>query len=863
LSIKTGPLPNKILFSLLFILLVELSLFAKTAESPETFKRVLVLNSYHEGYKWSDDIVKGIKTGLASNEDLIEIQIEYMDTQRVTDREYLTSLKTLYSYKFRDSQFDIILSSDDTAFDFLLLYGEELFPDIPIVFCGVNHFDEKRITENRQITGVVEGYDIKSTLETALMLHPETETMYYIDDDTTTGKAIMKEFQLVVPEFEDRLDFIRLDGRNLDLIEEKAKTLPDTSLIIFLIYFQDNQGTYFPYDSAISRLREASPVPIYGVWDFHLGYGIMGGKLTSGYYQGKMAADLALRVLAGELAETIPVLTENTNIYKFDGRELKRFGIDVVELPKNSTIINFEGPLKKQILILNSYDKGFKWTLDLEEGIKDSLKDHLQNIEFSYEFMDVKSNPDPGYIQPLYEFLKMKYAQKNFDAIIVTDDDAFLFMTKYHSIIARDAPLFFCGVNYYEEGMIEPSQNTTGVVESYDMASTLDLALNLNPDTKKIVIINDTTLTGVANRKNLEKLIPNYTDRVDFEFWSELNMTEIQKQLRTLQQGTIILLLTFNRDRSYNDFSYDESISLISEASKVPIYGLWDFYLGNGLLGGMLISGFSQGQMVGEQVSRYLQGTAIADIPVVTASPNRYMFDKQQLVRFGIKNASLPEDSYLINMPGTIKDFINENKMLLFMILSLMVIISLLFQNVRLAKASEKKEKVSALTDPLTGIPNRRAGLQHAKRLFEACSKNGNSFTICFSDVNGLKIVNDTFGHLSGDALIQTISSVFSENIRKEDLVSRMGGDEFLLTFYDINISQMQEIWKRIEKDIDTINEKRIAPYTLSVCAGFAEFEPKRFKSIYEMIEAADTEMYRNKSLFKKSQASRTKKQEQ
>jgi hypothetical protein len=367
LSIKTGPLPNKILFGLLFTLLVELSLFAKTAESPETFKRVLVVNSYHEGYKWSDDIVKGIKTGLASNEDLIEIQIEYMDTQRVTDREYLTSLKTLYSYKFRDSQFDIILSSDDTAFDFLLLYGEELFPDIPIVFCGVNHFDEKRITENRQITGVVEGYDIKSTLETALMLHPETETMYYIDDDTTTGKAIMKEFQLVVPEFEDRLDFIRLDGRNLDLIEEKAKTLPDTSLIIFLIYFQDNQGTYFPYDSAISRLREASPVPIYVVWDFHLGYGIMGGKLTSGYYQGKMAADLALRVLAGEIAETIPVLTENTNVYKFDGRELKRFGIDVVELPKNSTIINFEGPLKKQILILNSYDKGFKWTLDLEE----------------------------------------------------------------------------------------------------------------------------------------------------------------------------------------------------------------------------------------------------------------------------------------------------------------------------------------------------------------------------------------------------------------------------------------------------------------------------------------------------------------
>jgi len=818
------------------------------------------LNSYHEGYTWSDDIVKGIKSGLTSGEDIIDIQIEYMDTQRVTDPEYLTSLKTLYSYKFRDSHFDVILSSDDTAFDFLLLYGQELFPDIPIVFCGVNHFEESRIKRKSQITGIVEGYDIKDTINTALRLHPGTKTIYYVDDDTTTGISIMKEFQIVIPEFEDRLDFIRLDGKNLEAIGEKAKTLPDTSLIIFLIYFQDNEGTYFPYDKAISSLSESSSVPVYGVWDFHLGYGIMGGKLTSGFYQGKMAADITLRVLAGESPADIPVLTENTTMYKFDYRELKRFGIDVVDLPKNSTIIHRERPLKKQILIINSYDKGFTWTRDIEEGIKNSLADNMQDIEFFYDYMNVKNNPDPVYIQSLYEFLKIKYLQKNFDAIITIDDDSFLFMTKYHTIIFKDAPLFFCGVNYFEAGTIEPSQNTTGVVESYDMPSTIDLALNLSPGTKKIVVINDTTLTGVANRKNLEKIIPSYKDRVDFEFWSDLNMTDIQQQLSTLEQGTIILLLTFNRDRSYNDFSYDESIRLISEASNVPIYGLWDFYLGDGLLGGMLISGYSQGQMVGDQVSHYLQGTAIADIPIVTVSPNRYMFDKKQLIRFGIKDSSLPEDSYLINKTMTFTDFINQNKFLLVMILSLIVIISLLFQNIRLSKASEKKEKVSALTDPLTGIPNRRAGLEHAKRIFELCSKNRHVFTLCFTDVNNLKSVNDTFGHQEGDLLIKTISRIFSQNIRKDDLVSRMGGDEFLLTCYDTNISQMQEIWSRIEKDIKTINDKEIAPYTLSVCAGFIEFDPTSFNSIHEMIKAADSEMYRKKSLYKKAHAGEAKK---
>ena len=830
-------------------------LFAKVHSGTESARRILLLNSYHEGYKWSDDIVKGIKTGLASGEDYIDLQIEYMDTQRVTEVEYLENLKTLYFYKFKDSCFDVILSSDDAAFNFLLQHGQELFPGIPLVFCGVNYFDPFQVDSKRQVTGVVEGYDIKNTIMTALRLHPGTEEIYYIVDDTTTGKAIMKEFQTVIPAFAGQLDFIRLDGKNFEAIEEQSKTLPPSSIILFLIYFQDNECTYFPYDTAIARLHDSSSVPIYGVWDFHLGYGILGGKLASGFYQGKMAADLAQRILEGESAAAIPVLVEDTTQYKFDDRELKRFGIDVMDLPEDSIIINLERPHQKQILLLHSYDKGLTWTRDLEDGIKDSLSANLQDIDFSYEYMDVKNNPDPGYIQSLYEFLKMKYAQKDFDAIVTTDDDAFLFMTKYHAVIAKDAPHFFCGVNYFEEGMLGRLQNTTGVVESYDMSSTLDLALQLNPDTKKIVVINDTTLTGVANRKNLEKLIPNYEDRVGFEFWSDLNMTDIQEQLPSLEKGTIILLLSFNRDRSYNDFSYDESISLIAQASKVPIYGLWDFYLGNGLLGGMLISGFSQGQMVGNQVLQYLQGTDISDIAVVTESPNRYIFDKEQLIRFGIKEASLPKGSFLINRPLSIREFIYENKVLLLMILSLVVVISLLFQNIRLTKASEKKQKVSALTDPLTGIPNRRAGMEHAKLVFNTCSKNGHTFSLCFADVNGLKSVNDTFGHLEGDHLIQTIARIFSGHIQKNDLVSRVGGDEFLLTFHDTDLSQIQAIWKGIEKDIDAVNNKESASYAMSVCAGFVEFDPRRFNTIQDMIDAADNEMYRNKGIHKESLA--------
>jgi PAS domain S-box-containing protein len=108
-----------------------------------------------------------------------------------------------------------------------------------------------------------------------------------------------------------------------------------------------------------------------------------------------------------------------------------------------------------------------------------------------------------------------------------------------------------------------------------------------------------------------------------------------------------------NRDRTGNFFAYEESLDHIYQAAKVPIYSFWDFYLGRGIVGGMLTSGFQQGKAAAEITLRILKGEDAARIPVLRKSPNQYMFDYRQLQRFSISFANLPADSTVVNTPDT------------------------------------------------------------------------------------------------------------------------------------------------------------------------------------------------------------------
>ena len=150
--------------------------------------------------------------------------------------------------------------------------------------------------------------------------------------------------------------------------------------------------------------------------------------------------------------------------------------------------------------------------------------------------------------------------------------------------------------------------------------------------------------------------------------------------------------------------------------------------------------------------------------------------------------------------------------------------------------------------DEMTKTFNRRTGLERLRELCTAGVKNA-PMTICFLDVNGLKVVNDTLGHAAGDELILGVVDVIKSNVREQDFLARLGGDEFLIVSCKTSAAGMEALWQRICKNLEEINATGKFPYRLSVSHGIAVYEPGDDEN--SITQRADRAMYEEKRALK------------
>ncbi|MEN2994823.1 MAG: ABC transporter substrate binding protein [Thermodesulfovibrio sp.] len=345
------------MFRSLLVFIILLFFCLPTQAQIQEKKKILILNSYHHGLSWTDNIIKGIRDSLSSIENKIEYYIEYMDTKRFYGEKYFEKIFNLISYKYHGVKFDLIIVSDNDALLFTIKHYERLFYGIPVVFCGINNFRDGLIEKYRKwFTGVAEETDIRSTLDIALKLHPDTQRVYVINDITTTGIAMKKSLLEIVPAFSDKLSFIILENPDMKELQKEVGKIPPRSIILLLLVNRDKTGNFFAYEESLDLIYPYTKSPIYSVWDFYLGRGIVGGKLTSAFQQGKKAGQLALQILQGKSPSEIAIVKESPNEYMFDYNELKRFNISVSRLPKESVVINFPETFfikyKKSLMII-------------------------------------------------------------------------------------------------------------------------------------------------------------------------------------------------------------------------------------------------------------------------------------------------------------------------------------------------------------------------------------------------------------------------------------------------------------------------------------------------------------------------------
>ena len=162
-------------------------------------------------------------------------------------------------------------------------------------------------------------------------------------------------------------------------------------------------------------------------------------------------------------------------------------------------------------------------------------------------------------------------------------------------------------------------------------------------------------------------------------------------------------------------------------------------------------------------------------------------------------------------------------------------------------KAKTEELYQFATYDELTGVYNRRVGMEFLKQELKKMRRVKTFLSICFIDINDLKIVNDNFGHDAGDNLILAIVEDIKSAMRESDILSRIGGDEFLLIFPGCKLDEVKSIWRRVQKSIKERNKRSDNEYIISASYGFAETNSENILYIDELIQIADKKMYAHK----------------
>lgn len=305
--------------------------------------RVLYINAYHPGYKWSDDIENALMSTFNASSRNIELSIEYLDSRRFDSEMQIERLAEMIELKYADYPLDMVITSDNTAFDFAIRHRDRLFPGLPIVFCGYNSFRPTVLKGITNITGVNEEVDFSGTIDLALSVHPDVRTLAFV---VSTASASPKRnyetlIQNVFPNYRDEYELVLLKDLSVKDIQHQLNRLSDNTLLFVMGEANDlDLGRPLSPVESMRKISAMSPIPAYSFWDFNLGAGIIGGSVLTGSDQGRVAAELALKILDGVKADDIPVVITSPTSNFFDFPVMSRFGIDEGYLPPDSIIIN-------------------------------------------------------------------------------------------------------------------------------------------------------------------------------------------------------------------------------------------------------------------------------------------------------------------------------------------------------------------------------------------------------------------------------------------------------------------------------------------------------------------------------------------
>jgi signal transduction histidine kinase len=326
-----------LLFAVIIFLLTQT--IASHAQKP--VRRVLLINDF--GPTASPGIAlldNAIATGLENSPYQVELYSENIESNLFPDETAQRRIRDWYREKYSERKPDVIITVGPASLRYMAESHGTLFRGAPIVFCGITEETLPHVPLDSDFTGVFEATEPENTLLAALKLQPRTRHVFVTGGvgsfDRDWEEALATES---FRNYDSKLEITYLTELDMPSLLERLKRLPADSIVYHTAMTQDSAGSHF-IDStqSIPLIVSAANAPIYVMDDVDLGRGAVGGYLISWEADGQAAATIAARVLNGAMPQNIPIV-KNNDVYMFDWRAMRRWGLNEEDLPPGSTVL--------------------------------------------------------------------------------------------------------------------------------------------------------------------------------------------------------------------------------------------------------------------------------------------------------------------------------------------------------------------------------------------------------------------------------------------------------------------------------------------------------------------------------------------